>query len=1353
MEIRSLGASKPARQDVTALPAYPQYSPPTQPHLSQSLPVQGMSPNGSPSRSPAWAGASAGLDTTGILKAQPHGNNARANLSQSQQGHNVDTSFTSNGGLMGTHSSKRAQLKTTSPPAAGPANGSPDIAAMAAAESTLPTKSSPTQSAHVTSPVLSLSKNTPPQTRTGWMGSPPTPLRQRTLLDRSPSPPRRSSLGDFLRATPGHGLALSGSPNAPRASPGAQKDTERKRINQRLRSAGAALRGKERQSVSPSLLPYRRSSAASTGGVSPERVRGGDGYSAAGGHRQRSPPLRRGIRSAGPSNNARHAARMGAPSPTPGLGAVVLASTGSAPGTDDNVAPGRDTLLHNTFLAKEPIRPHKTHAARKGTSPSAIPTEPTPAVVDGGDTAHVLSNGINLKSLQEAILVQCGLLTNQLSNVENTAQEGLQETGATATNATTATTTNNSKNSSSNNGDSLARQALSDVSLGIHQCRQQLQQLTSLVDDVVVAVTSANIMPSPASIRRPGATQSADALSPAGGTSATEPGHTGPSPLPAIPKGDSGTRDKVTPRAVTTTPVASRHTSSEAAADGESKEGGAVKEESTKEDEGESKGGEADGDQLSGAKNNNPDIHASSNSLTGTSPRSPEKPSQPAPETAPKKTPEKTPEQTADKPARGHKLSNRARALSVTTPSSKSDVSLASGVRPPLMVSPQSRNSNSPSPINLGKNAVTRSQSPLASLTSTASLSKSSDSGASAIEHVQKLIEISKSLSSELDLDKLMEKIMHDVMYLVSADRCSLFLADYERQELWTKVATGMGGMKEIRIPISAGLAGHVATTGETLNIPDAYEDSRFNQAIDKKTGYRTRSVLCVPLHNSKGLIIGVAQVINKKHSPSDGKVLHVPFTDMDIDFLSALGAQAAVAIDNSLLFEKHLENKLYLDSILKSINNLVMTFGRDGHMVTTNRDTLAVIGVEEETLKSVHYSEWLGAKNKDIIASLDAVFSGQSDELAVPDQTLSTTQEYSITYTILPLMVTKDGQTTQKGVVMIIEDQSDQKKMYSTLTRYMDPALAQQMLAQESGDLAGNRQPATCLFADIRDYTTISEKLQPTQVVGMLNEYFGYMVPVIEQHAGILDKFIGDALMAVFGVPFPAEDDAVRACDAALEMMVQLGLYNKFRLASNLEAVRIGIGVNTANVVSGNIGTEKRSDYTVIGDGVNLASRLEGMTKQYKCCILISEMTRDQIGDNFVTRLIDRVRVKGKSTPVKIFELLGRATPRKSSVTIEAVDDAANTTPTTTTTTTTIIPPPEELASMQRLCAQFDTGYQHYLAQRWDDALSAFALALETKKDDGPTLTFIQRCQQYKVTPPVEEGVEWDGVYTSVDK
>jgi len=217
------------------------------------------------------------------------------------------------------------------------------------------------------------------------------------------------------------------------------------------------------------------------------------------------------------------------------------------------------------------------------------------------------------------------------------------------------------------------------------------------------------------------------------------------------------------------------------------------------------------------------------------------------------------------------------------------------------------------------------------------------------------------------------------------------------------------------------------------------------------------------------------------------------------------------------------------------------------------------------------------------------------------------------------------------------------EERLRHEYARFFSPLVARQIAEDRSGQtLAGKRRTITVLFSDIRDFTTISEALPPEEVVELLREYFNTMVPIVLKHGGTLDKYVGDALMGLFGAPLPQEDHAARAVRAALEMVAQLPALSPKWEARCGRPLRIGVGINTGEAVVGVMGADRRREYSAIGDTVNLASRLEGTTKEFKVPIVVSHFTVTALAGQFQVREITELRVKGRQEPVRIFTVEG---------------------------------------------------------------------------------------------------------------
>src|SRR5262249_40633490 len=420
----------------------------------------------------------------------------------------------------------------------------------------------------------------------------------------------------------------------------------------------------------------------------------------------------------------------------------------------------------------------------------------------------------------------------------------------------------------------------------------------------------------------------------------------------------------------------------------------------------------------------------------------------------------------------------------------------------------------------------------------------------------------------------------------------TLFLNDDKTAELWSEVGQGLRSM-QIRIPNHAGIAGAVFISGKSINIPYAYADLRFNPTVDRKTGYFTRSILCVPAVNQHGKVIGVTQVLNKRGGP---------FTEEDESRLKAFTAQISIALENAKLFDDVETMKNYNQGMLESMSSGVITLDVAGKVATCNAAGLRILKVEPKAIIGAYAAEFFAGPNAWIIDKIKRVGESRALEHTMDAELELRDEKRSVNVTVMPL---SSVEKKQLGCMIMFEDISSEKRMKSTMSRYMDPGIADQLLASGAEILGGKSVPATVLFSDIRSFTTLTEALGPQATVSLLNEYFEIMVECLQAEGGMLDKFIGDAMMAAFGIPVADDDDEDRAVRAAISMIRNLDEWNKGRVDEGKIPISIGIGLNTDVVVSGNIGSKKRMDFTMIGDGVNLASRLEGACKQYHARIL----------------------------------------------------------------------------------------------------------------------------------------------------
>lgn len=571
-------------------------------------------------------------------------------------------------------------------------------------------------------------------------------------------------------------------------------------------------------------------------------------------------------------------------------------------------------------------------------------------------------------------------------------------------------------------------------------------------------------------------------------------------------------------------------------------------------------------------------------------------------------------------------------------------------------------------------------------------------------------LETISNVSSEINLSLLLEKIIDTVTKALDAERSTLFINDEKTNELFTEAGIGLA-KKQIRFPNHLGIAGSTFTSGEVVNIPHAYADLRFNPSVDRQTGFFTRSILSAPVKNKNGKVIGVTQVLNKRRGE---------FNSDDESQLLAINSQISISIENAKLFDEVQSIKNYNESILESMTNTVLTINTNNQIVTCNRAGMKMLNLTSlNPLMLKDISILFNEDPNNLVEKITTINHESSQvrqEVMVDVELELMNVKITANITIVPLI---NANNERLGTMIMIEDISSEKRMKSTMSRYMSPDLTEKLLQSSDYSLGGTSTLATVLFSDIRNFTTLSESLGAEETVKLLNEYFSLMVDCIQNEGGMLDKFIGDSVMAVFGNPFPHDDDPDRALRAAIAMMHALDELNQRRMERDLPLLDHSIGINTDKIVAGNIGSNKRMDFTVIGDGVNLASRIESLCKHYGAHILISEFTYERLKSTYRTRPIDKVIVKGKNKAVSIYEVINFYDQKVFPHQIDVI-------------------------------THFNNGIEFYNSAQWDKAISCFDAALALHPNDKPSSVYIERCKILK-EQPVDP--EWCGVWKMLSK
>jgi len=303
---------------------------------------------------------------------------------------------------------------------------------------------------------------------------------------------------------------------------------------------------------------------------------------------------------------------------------------------------------------------------------------------------------------------------------------------------------------------------------------------------------------------------------------------------------------------------------------------------------------------------------------------------------------------------------------------------------------------------------------------------------------------------------------------------------------------------------------------------------------------------------------------------------------------------------------------------------------------------------------------------------------------------------------------------------VLETDEAREKARIRRMFQQYVPPAVVRELIHRpELLALGGEERVATVLFSDVQGFSRVAEGLEPTALVALLNEYLTVMTDVVVEHGGVIDKYLGDAMMAEFGVPVPLADHEIAACRAALRMRDELRRLREEWINRGLPALHARTGINTGRVLVGNLGSFRMMDYTCMGDHVNLASRLEGVNKEYHTEILVSEYTWRAVEQHFIGREIDRVRVVGRGAPAAVYELI--ATKE------QGVDEH----------TAALL---SRFAEALALCRAREFGAAH----------DAFESLAADYPDDGPTAVYLDRCRKNAVLPPP---LDWDGVFQLASK
>ena len=486
---------------------------------------------------------------------------------------------------------------------------------------------------------------------------------------------------------------------------------------------------------------------------------------------------------------------------------------------------------------------------------------------------------------------------------------------------------------------------------------------------------------------------------------------------------------------------------------------------------------------------------------------------------------------------------------------------------------------------------------------------------------LETLFDIGVAISSVLDVNDLAQEVLFRAIGVLNASK-GMFLYQNQNSPIldilsifnWGDDKFLLSNKIDVFQQMKNGNRGVILTT-------------KHKTEVQKKL--KENNLLIVPLRANQNLL-GYMILCNKETRKGVED-----FNELDLDILTSLSNQAAVAMDNANLFKEITEAKQFNESILGSIATGVITLNVLGEVDSVNKAGEKILKLEQEAILNNHYM-FLFEKDQeiiDIITKAEEV-SKIVTEINIPFLTVS--EDTIVNISAAPRI---DVNGNLEGLVIAIEDISDVSKVKNTFKRYVSKQVVDNLLEDDTKlNLGGEEREVTILFTDIRGFTSMSENMKPEEVVTTLNEYFSEMIDIVFKYNGTLDKIIGDELMVVFGAPLAAEDDTERALNTAVEMQNKIKELNNIRKKRKEKPVLVGAGINKGYVVSGNIGSRDMMDYTVIGDTVNLGSRLCSAAGPGEI-IVSKEVTKNQ-DKHFNFEELVPINVKGKKDKINIFKV-----------------------------------------------------------------------------------------------------------------
>ena len=486
---------------------------------------------------------------------------------------------------------------------------------------------------------------------------------------------------------------------------------------------------------------------------------------------------------------------------------------------------------------------------------------------------------------------------------------------------------------------------------------------------------------------------------------------------------------------------------------------------------------------------------------------------------------------------------------------------------------------------------------------------------------LETLFDIGVAISSVLDIDELAHDVLLRAVGILNASK-GMFVLQNEKSPISDILSMFNWGEEKFLLSKNIDVFKQMQNGNRGLILTDSHK-------TDLQIKLKEKNLIVVPLR-AKQHFLGYMILCDKETRSGVEN-----FNNLDLDMLTSLSNQAAVAMDNAKLFKEITEAKQFNESILGSIATGVITINSIGEVDSINKAGENILKAEKQNILGNHYM-YIFEKNNEIIELITKTENDKKicSEINIPF--LTSSEDTIINISVAPRI---DINNNTEGVVISIEDISDINKVKNTFKRYVSKQVVDNLLDDDTNlKLGGENRDVTILFTDIRGFTSMAEKMKPEKVVLTLNEYFSEMIDIVFKYNGTLDKIIGDELMVVFGAPISSDDDTERALKTAIEMQKKIADLNKVREKRKEPPILVGAGINKGQVVSGNIGSRDMMDYTVVGDTVNLGSRLCSAASSGE--IIVSGMVKKSTENLFSFKELKPIRVKGKKDKIDVYQV-----------------------------------------------------------------------------------------------------------------